>query len=129
MLPELASWDNIKEIGCEVSGKGHYRAVFSWDGAADGAYLDLGSLVQSAKVYINGRKTENLNMLHPIVDISGLLRLGENTIEIEYSSNLTNVQLSRGAIKERDMISNFPGYDVTYLGYGPTQAIIVPYKV
>jgi hypothetical protein len=57
-LDELASWDEIDEIGSDVSGKGHYRAVFNWDGKANGAYLDLGCAVQSMKVYINGKKDE-----------------------------------------------------------------------
>jgi len=128
-LDELASWDKIPEIGSDVSGKGYYRAVFSWDGEADGAYLDFGCIVQSMKVYINGKKTGNLSMMYPCTDISGLLQVGENTIEIEYSSNLTNVQIARGAIREREMFNRFVGYDVARLGYGPKQALIVPYRV
>jgi len=128
-LEELASWDNIPGIGGDVSGKGHYRAVFSWDGKADGAYLNFGDIVQSMKVYINGKKTKNLSMMYPCADISELLQVGENTIEIEYSSNLTNVQIARGAIIERKMFNRFVGYDVERLEYGPKQALIVPYRV
>lgn len=128
-LNELASWNSIEEIGSNVSGKGHYRAVFDWDGKAEGAYLDFGCVVQSMKVYINGKKTKNLSMMYPFTDISELLRVGENTIEIEYSSNLTNVQIARGAIKEMEMFNKFIGYDVSRLEYGPKQALIVPYRV
>ncbi len=128
-LAELAAWDSIDGIGSDVSGKGYYRAAFDWDGKADGAYLDFGCIVQSMKVYINGKKTQNLSMMYPCVDITKLLRPGKNTIEIEYSSNLTNVQIARGAIQEREMFNKFIGYDVVRLGYGPKQALIVPYKV
>ena len=77
-------------------GKGTYTATFNWDGSADGAYLDLGDTVESMQIYINDEKTTDVNMNKPVVDISSLLKEGENTIRIEYSSNLTNVQLSRG---------------------------------
>ena len=66
-------------------------------------------------------------MNKPVVDISSLLKEGENTIRIEYSSNLTNVQLSRGVISEETVVHNYEGYDISYRSYGPAQAVIVPY--
>lgn len=57
-LEALDTWDNIPEIGKEVSGTGHYEATFNWDAsAADGAYLDFGDhLEQAMEVWINGVK-------------------------------------------------------------------------
>ena len=57
-LDTLTTWDQIPEVGKEVSGLGHYEASFQWDAfAADGAYLDFGdSLEESMKVWINGVK-------------------------------------------------------------------------
>ena len=63
----------------------------------------------------------------PRVDISELVREGENTVEIEYSSNLNNVQLSIGAIAEGISQSNFLGYETGYQSYGVRQAKIVTY--
>lgn len=127
-LPTLAPWDGIEEIGRSRSGKGYYSARFPWDGTADGACIDFGSLEQSMKVFINGKKTDDVSMIRPCADVSELLKIGENTIEIEYSSNLTNLQLSRGVIREGAVPSNFVGYDVGYLSYGPKKATLIPYR-
>ena len=126
-LDTLTTWDQIPEVGKEVSGKGTYTATFNWDGSADGAYLDLGDTVESMQIYINDEKTTDVNMNKPVVDISSLLKEGENTIRIEYSSNLINVQLSRGVISEETVVHNYEGYDISYRSYGPAQAVIVPY--
>ena len=128
-LDTLTPWDKIDGVGKNVSGKGYYRATFPWKGTADGAYLDFGKLTQSMKVFINGKKTDDVNMNRPTVDISSLLHTGENVIEIQYSSNLNNLQLSRGVIREGVLPSNFLGYDVKYESYGPQKATVVPYTV
>ena len=126
-LDTLTTWDNIPEVGKAVSGKGYYSASFNWDGSADGAYLDFGDLTESMQVFINGKKTADVSMITPVVDISDLLVTGENTIEIIYSSNLTNVQLSRGVIREGVTVGSFKGYEISYKSYGPHSATILPY--
>lgn len=128
-LDELKTWDEIEEIGKTVSGTGRYRATFQWDGEADGAELCFGEIVQSLQVWINGRKTDDINMNHPVVDVTDLLRKGENVIEMEYQSNLNNLQLSRGEIKEGVLPSNFLGYETKYESYGPRDAMILPYTL
>ena len=57
-LDTLTTWDNIPEVGTEVSGVGYYEATFQWDAsAADGAYIDFGeTLDQAMVVWINGVK-------------------------------------------------------------------------
>ncbi len=56
-LDTLTTWDQIPEVGKEVSGLGHYEATFQWDAsAADGAYIDFGALDEGMKVWINGQK-------------------------------------------------------------------------
>ena len=131
-LDTLTTWDQIPEVGRNVSGKGYYSAAFHWDGTADGAYLDFGSLIQSMTVLINGQKTADINVNNPIVDISDLLVVGENSIEIVYNSTLTNVLLSTGRISVRNPGGGFgtelwPGYEVNYRSYGPAQAKVIPY--
>ena len=50
----------------------------------------------TAAVWVNGQKAPALNTRTLKVDISGLVRPGKNTIEIEVASTLTNRMLQRG---------------------------------
>ena len=128
-LPTLTTWDNIPEIGKTVCGRGTYSAKGVWDGTHDGAYLDLGAFVQSLSVKINGIDCDPVNMNVPLLDITQQLHIGDNSIEIHYSSNLCNVQMSRGMIKEGILVNNFPGYLTKYESYGISQALVVPYDL
>ena len=124
-LDKLTTWDKISEVGLGVSGKGYYIAQFQWDGTADGAYLDFGSIVGGMEVTVNGQKTADLNMNIPVLDISDYLVIGTNTVELEYNSNLANELLETGILSER--ATDWAGYNVTYRSYGPAQAKLVPY--
>ncbi len=128
-LPTLTTWDNVPCIGKTVCGKGVYTAKFHWDGTHDGAYLDFGETVQSFRVRINGIDCDPVNRNVPLLDITEQLRTGENTVDIFYSSNLNNVQISRDMIKEGILVNNFPGYLTKYESYGITQALVVPFDV
>ena len=57
-LYTLKTWNNIRNVGKNVSGLGHYEATFNWDARkADGAYLDMGdTFASSMTVWINGKK-------------------------------------------------------------------------
>lgn len=127
-LDRLTSWDNIEAVGKTVSGKGFYRSSFVWDGSSDGAYLDFGRVTESMRIKINGVETDPVNMNLSRVDISDLIKVGENTVEIEYSSNLNNLQISRGKVKENIVVNNFVGYLTKYESYGPKKAFVVPYS-
>ena len=157
-LDKLTTWNNIPEVGKEVSGVGYYEATFNWDAAkADGAYINFGDeFVSAMKVWINGQKvggdvstnptklpraiangvTEGkelysggINWMKPVADISEYLVDGENTITIEYSSTLGNLQLARGAIRRGETLnaSSWWHNDSIYRPYGPAQAVIVPF--
>lgn len=126
-LEHMTTWDNIPQIGSSASGKGRYQAVFHWDGSCSGAYIDFGFLVQGMKLWVNGMPI-TVNYNHPVADIGPALVEGENRIELEYASNLTNVQLSREAIREEQDVGNWAGYDVACRSYGPSQAILIPYQ-
>ena len=97
-LEELTTWNNIDDVGRDVSGIGTYRTTFEWDkSAASGAYLDLGPIVESATVVVNGTKTEDVNLVDPVVDIpESMLVDGENTLEIVVTTPLANTVLSIG---------------------------------
>ena len=141
-LDTMTTWDQIPEVGMDVSGIATYEATFNWDAkAADGAMLDLGdTLVESLEVYINGTKvggvdsaekpgttTGGVSMTKPVADISKYLKDGENTIKIIYASTLTNELLSTGEMSVQINRENWWHHDVDYSAYGPSRAVIAPY--
>ena len=101
-------------------GQATYTAAFQWDGSATGAYIDFGSLVESMTVYVNGKKADDVSMTHPVLDIGELLQTGENTIELHYSSNVSNA-LGDGVPR------GWYGYHTDKHSYGPQQAVLIPY--
>lgn len=141
-LGDLVTWNNIDVVGRNVSGIGTYKTTFQWDKSkASGAYLDLGRIVESATVFVNGTKTQPLNLIEPKPDIPGsLLKNGENTLEIVVTTPLANTMLSLGynggALTEgprpagRDINGN-PNYRFdqvyTYFDHGLPQAVLTPY--
>ncbi len=66
-LDTLTTWDNIPEVGKEISGTGVYTAEFVWDASkADGAYIDFGDkLDQSMTVWINDVKVGGIESPNP----------------------------------------------------------------
>ena len=66
-LDTLTTWDNIPEVGREISGTGVYTTEFAWDASmGDGAYIDFGdSLDQSMTVWINGVKVGGAESPNP----------------------------------------------------------------
>lgn len=71
--------------------------------------------------------TGGVNWMRPLVDISDYLVDGENSIVIDYSSVLANVQLDRGIMKVTPNASNWWGYHIDYLDFGPKQAKVIPF--
>lgn len=170
-LNKLKTWDQIEEVGDQVSGLGHYKATFNWDASsADGAYIDFGSVHQSMEVYINGVRvggevstnpskvkkgldieisdgkdgtillegkdefTGGVSLMDPIFDATPYLQDGENTIEIEYSSDLTNVLLGKGVITAQSFgegegwsKGTWWGKAVAVRSYGPAKAKVIPF--
>ncbi len=81
-----------------VSGVGVYRSVFTltedWKGL--GAVLRIGSAGGgTARVKVNGRDAGFAHTRRLTLDISEYVRSGENEIEIEVASTLTNRMLQR----------------------------------
>ena len=64
----------------------------------------------------------------PKTDISEYLRNGENSIEVKYCSNLNNIQMFRGKVKENILVTNYLGYLTKYESYGLKQAVLIPYE-
>ena len=126
-LDRLATWDNIPEVGKGVSGTAEYKATFNWDGNGSGAYIDFGILVGGIDVKVNGEAYE-VNPNRAIIDVTNLVE-GENTIEIQYNSNLLNELIETGIVREAGMKRGelWGGYNATYRSYGPAKATVRPY--
>lgn len=71
--------------------------------------------------------TGGVSWTKPVADVSDYLVDGENTIVIDYSSALANVQLDRGIVREGKNNRGFWKNDVKYLESGPRQAKLVPF--
>lgn len=131
-LEGLKTWNNIEEIGLDVSGVGHYSTTFTLpEGftAENGAYLDLGGLESSARVMVNGSDVGDVNLDRPRMDISQYLTDGENTLEIRIATTLTNRVLSLGLQKPgvANLWMEFPRYINAYHEYGLQTVDLIPY--
>jgi hypothetical protein len=94
-LPSLKAWTAIPELH-DASGVGRYRTTLDVAGIGEGrgAWLDLGVVGGTYRVYVNGRRLPPGNQFHPRIDISAYLRRGSNTIEVEVGTTLNNVLLA-----------------------------------
>lgn len=137
-LDSLTTWNNLPSVGRNVSGIGTYKTTFNWDKSdTSGAYLDLGPVVESATVFVNGTKAADVNLIDAVVDIpNAVLVDGENTLEIIVTTPLANTVLSigynGGNLTEgpyRDGSSGKYLYDhvYTYFDNGLPQAVLTPY--
>jgi hypothetical protein len=87
------SWRDLPDLHY-YAGRAIYRVDvhLSEELARDevGLILDLGSLFESAKVTVNGTETGILYAPPYRVDITGLVKSGANTIEVEVANQLKN---------------------------------------
>ncbi|MDQ7905692.1 glycosyl hydrolase [Phytohabitans sp. ZYX-F-186] len=78
----------------DASGVGTYTSTFTLDrswGGVRTAYLDLGAVVDTATVTVNGTRIPALNPQDPRhIEVGHLLRPGENTMTVRVSSTLLN---------------------------------------
>ncbi|MFI6514907.1 glycosyl hydrolase [Spirillospora sp. NPDC050679] len=91
-LDALRPWSAIPELA-DVSGIGRYRTTVrlpkDWS-RSHGALLELGRVTDSYRVTVNGRRLPAADQVNRVVDLGGLLRPGDNTIEIEVATTLLN---------------------------------------
>jgi hypothetical protein len=82
-----------------------------------------------AQVPLVGKDLQSggISWTHPVADVSDYLVDGENTIVIDYSSVLANVQHDRGVIPVNPHLRNWWKNKQDYLSFGPQQAKIVPF--
>lgn len=97
---ELKPWKDMEAVGPGVSGVGYYTVKVlipeEWK-AENGAILKIGSVNKhTVAVYVNDIKAKTVDFDALEVDISDLLRAGENIIKVEVTSSLNNRLLARG---------------------------------
>lgn len=97
---ELKPWKDIEKIGKEVSGIGFYETKVTlpadWS-KENGAILKMESTNKhTVAVYVNGKKAKVVDFDALAVDISDLLKDGENELRVEVSSSLNNRLMARG---------------------------------
>lgn len=96
---ELAPWSRIPAVGPEVSGVGRYTATIAVAAVDEGAryLLDLGSTGGGlGSVRIGDGPERGFDTAHPVVDVSGDVREGENLVTVSVSSSLNNRLRARG---------------------------------
>lgn len=91
-LDGLVSWSALPAVQ-DASGIGHYSTTFvlpqSWNPDC-GAVLDLGTVNDTFRVWVNGHRVAPAGMLTSRLDLGDLLRAGENTLEVEVATSLIN---------------------------------------
>jgi hypothetical protein len=89
-ITALVPW--LEMAGLEdVSGIGRYSTTIDWDGKrGSGAYLELGSVLGSFRVMVNGKQVPGTNPLDTRVDLGDALRRGRNVLVVEVASTLLN---------------------------------------
>lgn len=96
----LKPWKDIPKIGDTVSGIGHYSTVFrlpeQWDNNTTTTLEITSTNGGTAAVYVNGAPAGGYDFDRKKLDITGLLREGENHLEIEVATSLFNRLLSDG---------------------------------
>ena len=94
---ELKPWKDIPAVGPEVSGVGIYATTFNLDcvcGKIEFATAHVTGMTYA--VYVNGVKAPAVSIENPVVDITALVKEGENEIKVEIATTLTNRLLQRG---------------------------------
>ncbi|MDR2383886.1 MAG: hypothetical protein LBD76_08420, partial [Prevotellaceae bacterium] len=125
VFDELKSWTDFEDAGVKYfSGTATYSKTFTLDNAAAGKkyYIDLGEVRDVAEVFVNGKSAGILWKKPFCVDISGLVRNGDNELKVEivnmWVNRLTGDMLSepenRYCRTNHPYMTNSIGGDETY---------------
>ncbi|OJJ77643.1 hypothetical protein ASPBRDRAFT_25289 [Aspergillus brasiliensis CBS 101740] len=95
-LPTLLPWNQVSASLNNVSGIGYYSTTFDWPPEAtndtvSGAIIDLGPIVHTARVSVNGHVLPPGEITWAKWDIGHLLQRGQNTVEVVVTTPLGNV--------------------------------------
>ncbi|KAH8897161.1 hypothetical protein GQ53DRAFT_887412 [Thozetella sp. PMI_491] len=94
-LIQLESWLDIPALA-NASGIGYYSTTFNWppprwNGTSRlGAYLTIPHLINTARLFVNGRTTPPVDLANAMLDISPYLVLGTNEVLVEVPTVMWN---------------------------------------
>ncbi|KAL0564854.1 hypothetical protein V5O48_017182 [Marasmius crinis-equi] len=94
----LVPWDQL-DGHQNTSGVGTYVTTFDWAHSGVGVQLDFGSVVHTLKAWVNGEEIPTADPTRPVVDISGFVKEGTNTIRVDAASTLLNVILATPGVQ------------------------------
>jgi len=130
-LNELVPWYNISTELANTSGIGTYTSHFDWPPAnataSAGAFVNLGYIFMTARLYINGQWAGPIDVFDPVIDVGHLLANGTNIVSIEVSTTLRNRLLQVNVTQSWEQAK----YSTTYgpQAYGLTRPVLLqPYK-
>lgn len=92
-IQKLVPWTSISTTLTYVSGRGYYSTQFSWPpshAGIYGAFIDLGPILHTARLIINGNDVHPLDVTHALADITEFLVYGSNHVDIIVSTSLGN---------------------------------------
>jgi hypothetical protein len=110
-IQTLLPWNELSPSLETISGRGYYSTSFIWPPTPDlevpapqkvifnrppptsnlgGAYLDLGTIIHTARVTVNGHVLPALDVVWARADISSYLQIGVNRVEVVVSTPLGN---------------------------------------
>lgn len=91
-LDKLVAWQDIPDVNLtNIAGRGFYSASFDWAvSESTGAVIDLGYILHTSRVSINGQHIPALDPTNAIADIGSYLQDGINSVEIVISTPLGN---------------------------------------
>lgn len=92
----LRSWTELPDLRY-FSGRATYDATLRVADPAGTRVLDLGTVREAAEVWINGRRAGVAWKLPYRVDVTGLLRKGDNQMRVVVANTLLNYVLSQPA--------------------------------
>lgn len=127
-LDELIPWYNITGLE-HTSGIGTYSTNFTWTPSHinTGALLDLGPVLNTIKLSVNGQWVGPIDVTDAVVDVGEHLRNGTNQIIIETASTLRNRLLQVNVTQSWEQAK----YATTYGGqpYGLSAPVtLIPYR-
>jgi hypothetical protein len=111
IFDKLQSWtENEDERIRYYSGTAVYQNVFILNDkpATGDIYIDLGKVCMTAKVKINGHCVGGVWTNPYRINITELVREGENTFEVEVINNWVNRLIGDSMVPENERVLNYP---------------------
>ncbi|MCI8497669.1 MAG: hypothetical protein HFE85_05410, partial [Clostridiales bacterium] len=93
-LNQLVPWNEIEGLE-DAAGVATYTTSFRMDEGWEsglGATLKFDYVSDTMKLWVNGNEVAGVDQLSKIVDIGAYLIPGENTLQVEVTSNLANIK-------------------------------------